>query len=239
MGRSTKEPLSSKPLNPSKRAAVSPARTARGPALSSAARSVCRSVSGPDWATMTPRPGFCQRPDDIRQRSCFSVMCRSAMAVLSTPSCSSITAARSRLGGFMCPCWHSPRQSAITSPEAVDNPVDKFLQCAPEPSRKLNPWPFGPDRGGFAMDLIDLRDGRGRESAWGHGAVAAHAEYDRSRTRGAGPNGMGRRDGGPGAPHAELPRDFSSGRPPASTSRARPGSPGWPWSTRGCAHHRG
>jgi hypothetical protein len=156
MGRLTKGALSSKPLNPSRRAAVSPAKTARGPALSSAARSVCRSLSGPDCATITPRLGFCQRPDDTRHRTCASARYRSAIAVVRTPSWSSITASRSRLGCFMRPGWHYQQVFATNSFGTVDNPVDKYQKFALTSSRKLNPWPFRRDSDGFAMDLFDL-----------------------------------------------------------------------------------
>jgi hypothetical protein len=38
----------------------------------------------------------------------------------------------------------------------VDSLVDKHQQFALQSPPQLNPWPFRPDRGGFAMDLSDL-----------------------------------------------------------------------------------
>jgi hypothetical protein len=76
--------------------------------------------------------------------------------VVRTPSWSSITASRSRLGCFMRPGWHSQQVFATNSFGTVDNPVDKYQKFALTSSRKLNPWPFRRDSDGFAMDLFDL-----------------------------------------------------------------------------------
>jgi len=76
------------PLSPPSRAAVSPPSAEPGPAHKDATQSRCLSVSGPDWATISPRHGCCQRPDAIRQRSSWGDRCASAEPVVSTPSCS-------------------------------------------------------------------------------------------------------------------------------------------------------
>lgn len=76
---------SAKPLKPYSLAAVRPPRAAPDPDRSSATRSNCSSVSGPEWATTTPLHGRCHRAVLTWTPSSADVMQVRTVAVSRTP----------------------------------------------------------------------------------------------------------------------------------------------------------